>query len=328
MTPRTPLPADTEPMLLSSVAEHLFWAGRYLERAEGTARLVRTHTELLLDLPRSVSLGWAPLLAVTGTEEAYTDVHGEADEDEVTAFLLSLRDNPGSVVSSVERARENLRVTRAFLPRRSWEVVNEARRWATATAEPGAHRAGRMMWTEELIRRCHTVTGAIAATMNRDQAYAFLEIGKLLERADMTTRVLDVQAVILMAAEQPERGAWADLTWMSMLRSLGGEQMYRRRMGGAVNGATAVRFLLRDEAFPRSVEHCLVEISYWLSELPDRESPDQARQAVRDQLDSVLEAAMGPDDLHRFADELQLGLGRLHDRLTTSYFTPAEASGS
>src|SRR6476620_9060445 len=121
---------DSNPeMLLSRVAEHVYWAGRYLERAEATARLVRTHTELFIDLPRSVGLGWAPLLAVTGSRESFDDGYDRVVEDDVVTFLLADSTHQGSVVASIALARENLRVTRGLIPRRLWEVVNETQRW-------------------------------------------------------------------------------------------------------------------------------------------------------------------------------------------------------
>jgi uncharacterized alpha-E superfamily protein len=316
------------PVLLSRVAEHLYWAGRYLERVECSARLVKAHTELFVDLPRSVGLGWAPLLAVTGSQSAFDDGFDEVTEDDVVAFVLADPANKGSVVASIEQARENLRVTRGLIPWRMWEVVNETRQWVRSTAGSGSTRWRRVTWTEEVIRRCHTVAGSTTATLSRDLGYAFLQIGRLVERADMTTRVLDVQAGIIMGTGAAALGPYTDLTWMSMLRSLGGEQMYRRQMGSVVTAPEAVRFLLRDPAFPRSVEHCLVEISRWLLELPHQEGPMAAASATDALLDSVTAECMEVDELHDFVDDLQLGLGRLHAELAVAYFPGDDPDGA
>lgn len=308
-------------MLLSRVAEHLYWAGRYLERAEATARLVRTHTELFVDLPRAAGLGWAPLLAVTGSQEAFSDGHDHATEDEVVQFLLCSTGHAGSVVSSIARARENLRVTRDLVPRRTWEVVNEIHLWLGRTAGTGANRSTRVLWTEELIRRCHTLQGSVATTMSRDDAYAMLEIGRLVERADMTTRVIDVQAGVLMGAADEALAPFIGLTWMAMLRSLGGEQMYRRTMGGDISAAAAVAFLLRDTAFPRSVEHCLIDISRWLLELPDHGAAMAASAELQRLLDAAPVAAVDVAELHEFLDGVQLALADLHGEVDRAYFT-------
>lgn len=312
-TPRT--------TLLSRVAEHLYWAGRYLERAEATARMVRTHTELFVDLPRTAGLGWAPLLAVTGSQEAYSDGHDQATEDEVVRFLLCSSDHPGSVVSSIALARENLRVTRDLIPRRSWEVVNETHLWLRRTADTGANRSARVLWTEELIRRCHMLQGSVVTTMSRDEAFAMFEIGRLVERADMTTRVIDVQAGVLMGSTDEALAPFIGLTWMAMLRSLGGEQMYRRKMGADIWATGAVTFLLRDNAFPRSVEHCLIDISRWLLELPDHSEAMAASAELQRQLDAADLGEFDVAELHEFLDRIQLALADLHGQVDRAYFT-------
>lgn len=328
-TSTTSIPSDEEEpvfvplpgvMLLSRVAEHIYWSGRYLERAEGTARLVKTHTELFIDLPRSVGLGWAPLLAVTGSREAFDDGYDRVTEDDVVAFLLAEPQNHGSVVASLDAARENLRVTRGLVPRRMWEVLNETRQWVQVSAVAGCARGSRMMWTEEVIRRCHTVIGTATSTMSRDLAYAFLEVGRLVERADMTSRVLDVQAGILMRTGADTPIPYTDLTWMAMLRSLGGEQMYRRQMGGVISAANTVQFLLRDSAFPRSVEYCLIEIMRLLPELPHNGGALDAAIASYRLLDAVAPGEVDLEGIHRFVDDLQLALGALHGELAATYF--------
>jgi len=313
-------------MLLSRVAENVYWAGRYLERAEGTARLVKTHTELFVDLPRSVGIGWSPLLAVTGSEEAFHDGYDRVTEDDVVAFLLASTDNFGSVVASLDQARENLRITRGLLPRRMWEVVNETRQWVQVSAVAGCARGNRMMWTEEVIRRCHTVVGTAASTMSRDLTYAFLEIGRLVERADMTSRVLDVQTGILMRSGRDLPQPYRDLTWMAMLRSVGAEQMYRRQMGGVISAGAAIQFLLHDQAFPRSVEYCLTEASRQLRDLPNHDAALAAGHDAHGLLAAVWPSEVDLDGIHRFVDDLQLALGRLHGVLAASYFPNGPAA--
>ena len=306
-------------LLLSSVAESLYWAGRHLERAEGTARLVRTHTELFIDLPRSAGLDWAPLLAVTGSRATYDEDHDAVDEDGVVSFLLADPENPGSVLSCLARARENARVTRGFLPNRPWEIVNEAERWARHSAKAGSSRGRRVLWTEEVIRRCHAATGSINATMSRDQAYAFMMIGRQLELADMTSRVLDVGG-LTMTAVGDQVGPYVDLVWMKTLRALGAEQMYRRQMGAVAAPSAAIRFLLRDRTFPRSVEHCVTGVSLLVLDLPNRHDALVAAATVQRHLDAFDGDDGVPAGLGDYLDELQVHLGALHDRLSETFF--------
>jgi uncharacterized alpha-E superfamily protein len=312
-------------MLLSRFAESLYWAGRYLERAEATARMVKVHTELFLDLPRSAGVGWSPLLAVTGSREEFLDQHIGPDEEDVVAFLATDPKNLGSILASIAQARVSLRVSRVVLPGSSWEVVNDLHGWATASSAEAIDRRTRLRWMDSVIADCQLLAGLLAGTMCDDEAYGFLQIGRHLERADMTTRVLNVHAGILVS--QPDDGApYRDVTWMSVLRSLAAHQMFRRSAGCGVSGPAALRFLLQDEHFPRSVEFCLTVAARALLQLPRAALPlatcvkVQARLRDLTITDLAITDLATPGDLHEFVDELKFGIAELHDVLAETYF--------
>ena len=311
-------------MLLSRVAESVYWAGRYLERAEATARLVHVHTELFLDLPKAAGIGWTPLLALTGNGEAFRDRHREASEEQVVDFLATGAGHEGAIVASVSRAHANLRVTQAILPIEAWEVLNQLNSWADQTCLEAVDRRTRLAWTNQLIRQCQLLSGLLEGTMSHDDAYAFLEIGRGLERADMTTRILDVQAGILLG-QRGSATAYADLTWMGVLRSLSAHQMFRRTVGSTVSGPSALRFLLRDQQLPRSVERCLIEISRALLELSRHHQPMAACAVIQQLLERTdLESPEGDGPsataLHEYANRLQDGFAALHELLVATYF--------
>jgi uncharacterized alpha-E superfamily protein len=199
------------------------------------------------------------------------------------------------------------------------ELINELYHRTNQTCADAVDRRRRLAWTEETIRRCHMVEGSMTATMTRDEAYCFLQIGRFVERADMTTRVLDVQAGILMSGASETLRPYADLTWLAVLRSLGAEQMFRRAMGGAVSGPTAVAFLLRNPSFPRSVEHCLIEVSRWLLELPTHEGPMAGCAKIQGRLAEIDDCDVDADELHRVVDELQQDLAALHDSVHETF---------
>ena len=127
-------------MLLSRVAESVYWAGRYLERAEATARLVHVHTELFLDLPKAAGVGWTPLLAVTGSGQAFRHRHTGASEEEVVDFLAISAEHQGSILASVAQAHANLRVTQAVLPSEAWGVLNQLHSWVAQTRHEAVDR--------------------------------------------------------------------------------------------------------------------------------------------------------------------------------------------
>jgi uncharacterized alpha-E superfamily protein len=314
-------------MLLSRVAEGVYWAGRYAERAEATARLVKVHTELFCDLPKSAGVGWSPLLAVTGSGDAYSTQHADATEDDVVAFLAVDTEHPSSVISSLANARANLRVTRTVLPRLSWEVLNGLFLWAVDTSLQAVDRRTRIAWMDHVVRQCQLFTGSLSGTMCHDESYSFLEIGRFIDRADMTTRVLDVQAEILIVQGAAPVKPYADITWMNVLNSLASGQMFLQHCRSGASGPEALRFLLKDPRFPRSVEHCLTAVSRCLLELPAHGEPMAGCAAIQSQLEDADVAQLAQSGLHEFADGLQQGLSRLHDLVTETYFGIAH-SGS
>jgi uncharacterized alpha-E superfamily protein len=314
---------EDDTMLLSRVAESVYWGGRYLERAEATARLVKVHTELYLDLPKSANVGWSPLLAVTGSWDGFRTSHPDAGEEDVISFLAADADNPGSIIASIAHARDNLRTTRAMLPPTAWRVLNELHLWAMDTGGDSVDRRTRVTWMDEVIAQCQLLSGVVTGTMSHDECYSFLEVGRLVERADMTTRVLDVQAGILMRQLGDGAEPYADVTWMSVLRSLAAAQMFRRTASVGAPGREALRFLLKDPRFPRSVEHCLIGLSRALLELPHADEPMAGCARLQTALEDVGVADLTAATLHGFVDRLQEGIAEVHDLVSETYFRTA-----
>jgi len=315
---------EASDMLLSRAAEAVYWTGRYLERAESTARIIKVHTELYLDLPRSAGLGWDPLLAITGSAEGYEDLYPPkrdqvSHEEDIVCFLTADSRNHSSIVASLAAARENMRTTRPIFPRELWEALNNLFLLTSENAEEAVPRRTRLRWLDDVLADCQRLTGVMAGTMSHDDAYSFLRIGRHVERADMTTRVLDVRAGALAEAGDDLR-PYTDLTWMSVLKSLAAYQMYRRKVQSRVTGPEALRFLLQDPQFPRSVEYCLVGISRLLLELPRHEAAMATCAAAEALVADAKVKALAWDGLHEYVDELQLMLDTLHGNLSETYF--------
>ncbi len=320
-------------MLLSRVAESVYWAGRYLERVEASARLISTHTSLVCDLPRSARIGWTPLLAITGSDSAFRASENERSidstertEERIVQFLVSDKSNPGSIVASIASARTNLRTARKIFPRLGWEVMNRLYLWTETSGHDGVRRATRSSWLAGVIGQCQELTGVLSGSMARDHAYAFMEIGRMIERADMTTRILDVQAGILVRQEHAEHGPFGDIVWTATLKALGAHQMFLRRGRGQTGegvGADAVAFLLGDPKFPRSVERCMTALSHELLELP-RNSAAMARcTALAESLHNTNLDTLAQLGLHEEMDIIQLGLAGIHETVADTYFRAA-----
>jgi len=313
-------------MLLSRVAENLYWAARYLERAEDTARIVREHTNLIVDLPVSVPVTWQPLLAITGTVEEFDERERIVGEADIIHFLVAERDNTGSVVMCVEQARENLRTTREVIPRDAWQAVNDLHLYVASHHLEGVERRSRNRFLDRVIADSQRMVGILAGTMSRDEAYEMLRLGRHVERADMTTRVIDVRAGMLMGERPDGIEHHDDVQWASVLRSLSALHMFHRAVRAPVSAPDALGFLLLDPAFPRSVTHCLREIAACVRRLPQEPHILPSCDVALNRLGRLSVGQITGASLHQLADELQLYIAAIDTRISESWFH-ADAGG-
>lgn len=325
-------------MLLARVAEQLYWAGRHLERAEMTARVVHEHTHLLVDLPTSVPLTWEPLLAVPGLRKEFDAAFPAPDEVHVVSFLLADRENPLSVLSTVMAARTNVRSAREVLPREAWQAINDLYLYVTSHHTDGVGRRSRGRFLERVVGEIQRFAGIVAGSMCRDDAYHFLLLGRHLERSDMVSRVLDVRAVALLGGtelatvdgETREDGADVpivhdEVQWAAVLRTLSGLQAYYRRGLAPVSGHATVEFLLCDPDFPGSIRHCLDEVVAVLTGLPHAEASRTATYATVRTLERLVDGRL--DELHAGLVGLQVAIAAVHEQIEASYFPPPPVPG-
>ncbi len=305
-------------MLLSRVADNLYWGARYLERAEDTARVVRNFTDLILDLPRGVASSWEPLLAVAGSREEYDAGHARAQESDIVRFLVADPSNGGSVVSSVASARENLRTTREVIPREAWQAVNDLYLFTSRDTESGVDRRTRARFLGRVIAECQRLDGVVSGMMRRDQAYELWRLGQLIERADMTTRVLGVRAASLLSAPG-DTHSYDEVQWMGVLKSVTAMQMYQRSQRGPIDGATVVSFLLFDKTFPRSVAGCVHRMRSALSRLPRPEATMPAVDAIESLLSTLPSQATDGRALDAAMDRVQAALADLNHRVYDTF---------
>lgn len=309
-------------MLLSRVAESLYWAARYLERAEDTARIVLQHTNLMVDMPGSVPLGWDALLAILGDPDVDDDDvdHGMTDEVGIVGYLTCDLRNPSSIVASVAAARENLRTTREVLPRAVWQAVNDLYLFVGSRNNDAVPRFSRTQYLSQVIGEAQRIVGILAGTMSRDAAYSLLRLGRNIERADMTTRVLDVRACSLIGSE----GAFDDIQWVAVLQSLSALQMYRRATRAPLDSHSVVRFCLQAREFPRSVAHCLGEVEQSLVVLPERAAVRSVCEMAAAEVATLALDDVSGAHLHTLIDGLQRAIGDIHVQVANGYFRVEE----
>jgi uncharacterized alpha-E superfamily protein len=307
--------------MLSRVAENLYWMARYLERAENTARLINSTTQALLDLPRAAKFGWDVLLRVAGLDAVYSRHYGKPKEADIMRFLILDESNPSSIVSSIRYARENTRTFREVLPMEIWERINSLYLYVQANATRATlGRSQRYEVLTGVIERRQSVVGVVMGSMSHDAAYQFIKLGRNIERADQTTRIVDVNSAVLLPNDSAASQAVLERLWVGTLNALSAYQMYRRHVGVHVEGAAVVHFLLTNPHFPRSVIHCLSEIEACLASLPNYTKPIKTVRAAWRRLEGMRFEDLAPIVLHDYLDQVQADLGAIHDAVSNQYF--------
>ena len=306
--------------MLSRVANHIYWMERYLERAENTARLIQVNTHLLLDLPRNVTLGWEPIIDMLSFRDVFYDLYKEADEKSVIKFMVTDTANPGSIINCLAAVRENARIIREIIPSEAWEQINNLYIAAKADGQSVLTRRHRFNCLHRIIVANQTITGLLGGTMLRGEGYAFLRLGRHLERTDMTSRIIDVRSASLLPDLSPEQSAFENIQWMGVLKSLTAYQMYRQEMRIRINRADVLEFLINNRQFPRSLQHGLMQIGKCLLELPNSDSISQQVEALSEELQKLDTHELTQDRLHEVIDDIQLGVVKLPQAIDSQYF--------
>jgi uncharacterized alpha-E superfamily protein len=308
--------------MLSRVAENIYWLSRYVERAENTARIVTVNANLLLDLPKGIAPGWRPLIDITGANAAFEELYKDYGERQVMRFLLGDERNGGSIISCLAAARESCRTIRDFVPREAWELLNQLYLYARDELQKGMTKGGRHVYLKYIVLGCQSINGLLSGTMLHDQGYDFLHLGRFMERADMTTRIVDVRSANLLPEEATELLPFATIQWVSVLKSMTAYQAYRRSEQVRVQRGPVLRFLFQHPEFPRSVRHCIEACRQSLERLPRNESALRVAGRLKRNLESTEPRKLNQQQLHAYIDDLQMAVGELHVEISRTWFPP------
>ncbi|MSU61674.1 MAG: alpha-E domain-containing protein [Pedosphaera sp.] len=316
--------------MLSRVANCLYWMSRYVERAENIARIVDVNLQLLLDLrnldEKRLEEHWLPIVQTTGDEELFFQLHKQARGKLVTEFLVFQMENPNSIITSICQARENARMVRDQITLEYWEELNRLY-WFMRTSQ------GRQAWKEsptdffqQIKGSSLLLMGLSRATSIRNEGWYFSEAGKFLERADKTSRILDVRYMTL-----PEKGVPGAITqaealeWSAILRSCSGWDAYKSIHGAEVHPKLVVEFLLFNADFPRSVRFCVNELNVALrriSGVPEgkfcNDAEKLAGRLVAEMQFSTIDEVFD-QGLHGYLDQLQFKLNAIGGALFNAY---------
>ena len=247
--------------MISRVADHGFWLGRYVERAESTARLLATTRSLALDAELEPAACWRPVVVVAGEEQSYAtraggDLAAWDDGDRVETVLAIAAEVPASIVRSIGGARDNARSIREVVSLEAWESLNELYLWAgsdTARAEFAERRYG---FYRRVRESTQLVLGLMRSTMLHDEPLDFIWLGVMLERVSQTARILDVQHHAYTSLTNRHEVVETSL-WISLLRSLSGFEPFMKQHRSKVDALAVADFLIREDRFPRAIAYCV-----------------------------------------------------------------------
>jgi uncharacterized alpha-E superfamily protein len=295
--------------MLSRVAESIYWMSRYVERAENVARFIGVNLTLMLD-SSDREQQWKPLVNTTGDHADFEKRYKFATEENVLLFLTFDRNNPNSIISCLRAARENARSVREIISSEMWVQLNTFYLKVNEAATTGAGMESPHDFYTDVKLSSHLFTGITDATMTHGEGWHFSRLGRKLERADKTSRILDVKYFILLRSVADVGTPLDDTQWAAVLRSASAFEMYRKRHG-SISPKGIVQFLLLDSEFPRAIRFCLKAANdslHAISGTPVDKTTNQVEQLLSGLCSSL--AAAGVDEvinagLHEYLDNLQ-----------------------
>ncbi|MGF1612118.1 MAG: alpha-E domain-containing protein [Kiloniellales bacterium] len=321
--------------LLSRYAKATFWMARYVERAENLARVLDVQETFSRDSRGGQN--WRSVLQLYADEERFLKNHKSVEAEDVIRFYILEQENPASILACIKMARENARTLRALISTEMWVQLNMyfAKLRSLTPQDVAEPRLGRICMT--IKEACQTHTGITEGTFYRDEGWHFYQLGRLIERADQTTRLLDVKYHLLLPSPSQVGSPFDVSQWNAVLRSASGFHAFRRLYPSGMSPATVTGFLLFDRGFPRSVMACVSAIEETLTRLRARYSLRRgvASQERLDLLRTALEEETSDSiigrGLHEFLDGIQLALIQVSEQLGRDFFgdpPPEEETGA
>lgn len=305
--------------MLSRVAENLYWLARYLERAENTARLIRSYNHLIMDIPKGTEPSWMILVDILDAKSEFEERYQQRNELNVHKFLVTGANATSSIRFAINRARDNLRITRDVLPEEAWEQINELQISADERAATATSRGNRLILLDDVIHNCQALTGLLQTTAPRDHAYRFMTLGRMIERADMTARIIDVGAGDILNRDGAFSGI-EPILWGALLEAISGRSAYRRITGPIVEQSPMIEFVFKAPAFPRSLFFCINMMRRELKLLPKHKNALAQADKIRRRLQRFRFTENEPAKLHRFIDNMQFALIQLNTEIALSWF--------
>jgi uncharacterized alpha-E superfamily protein len=275
--------------MLGRCANGVFWMFRYLERTENTSRLLDAGFRMALTRAHDDARNeWRSVIITAGQQAGYERHHADYTGPQVFNYMLRHPENPGSVLAMIEQARTNARMVRAALTREVWEAINETwMRLRERLARPVREATLREV-LDAIRREANHVRGAMMGTMLRNEIFNFSRIGKFIERADNTARILDVKYYVLLPSVSYVGSSLDNVQWDNVLRSVSAERAYRWLNAGRMDPRSIGEFLILDGRFPRSLMFCYSKLRSNLGSLARQYGAEMPSQHLLRDADSQL----------------------------------------
>ncbi|NJM47489.1 MAG: alpha-E domain-containing protein [Alkalinema sp. RU_4_3] len=311
--------------MLSRVADSIYWLNRYVERAENIARFIDVNLMLLLDALPDAAQQWEPLVLTTGDLPLFQERYGEATADNVIRFLTFDTSYPNSILSCLRSARENARSVREIISSEMWEQVN-AFYLMVNEADQSRYVMELSDFFHQVKLSSHLFAGVMDATMTHNEGWHFGQIGRRLERADKTARILDVKYFILLPSLRYVGSMLDNIQWMALLKSASAYEMYRKRGGHRLCPTAIAEFLILDPEFPRSIRFCVTQVERSLHEIMGTPigtwstTIERTLGKLRTDLDYLTIEDIIQSGLHENLDDLQLRMNLVGGAIGETFF--------
>ncbi len=311
--------------MLSRVADAVYWMARYIERAENIARFVDVNLHLALDLRMMEHEQWMPLVTVTGDEEAFRRRYGRPTQETVIKFLGFDRDYPSSIYSCLYMARENARSVREVISSEMWEQVNRFYLMLKDAAGDASVFEDPHAFFDDVKKNSHLFTGLAVDTMSHGEAWHFSRLGRLLERADKTSRILDVKYFMLLPRIDYVGTPYDNIQWAALLKSTSALEMYRK-LHHRITPRQVTGFLIFNREFPRAIHYCLIKAEDSLHTITG--SPAGTFQNPAERKLGKLRAELDYSDvddvfekgLHEYLDGIQVRFNEIGQAVFDTFF--------
>jgi len=316
--------------MLSRVANSVYWMGRYIERIENYARFMSVNINLSYDLPGVITDHWKVLLEATHDRQVYDALYGDDSEEKIIEFITFDSLNPNSIYSMLGNARENVRTVKEVVPKEFWESINKFYLgFKNYTFNSHHDTASMMEFYDGIKQQCQFLTGMLDACLTRNEAYYFFTMGKFIERADKTSRFLDIGYFNFKTVSDTRHVNSQDLLiWAAVLKSVSAFNMYRQQYK-SLKQDNIIEFLVKDRYFPRAICHSIKKAEYALYRIsgsrPQNGYRNRAEKSISELnhcIDFTETSEIMGTGLHSFLNDFQIKNNEVDSEIYKVYFDP------